>query len=217
MARALDYVHSHWHHSYADLQMSSDDFYTRVSAAVDKRKIPQLTFSRVQFAEHGALSAKREYLRVERQGLVFDVCTAPVGTGCFVSWWLVQPPPSVWIRLGLLLGSLVAMAILAWILSRLGFLLSTIGAVAGVFLGLYGLVLAEVLREDWVLAVPGIGWVYGKIFAPATYYRLDTVQMFQDSVHSAFLEALEETTEGKGVRALTDLERKPVMRALVGS
>jgi len=38
--------------------------------------------------------------------------------------------------------------------------------------------------------------------------------MFQDSVHSAVLEVLEQVTEGKGVKALSELEKKPVLSDL---
>jgi len=47
-----------------------------------------------------------------------------------------------------------------------------------------------------------------------TYYTLDTALMFQDSVHSAVLEIMDEVTEGKGIRAMSELERKPVLSDL---
>ena len=51
-------------------------------------------------------------------------------------------------------------------------------------------------------------------FQPYTYYRLDTALMFQDAVHSAVLEVIEQVTEGKGVKGLSELERKPIMNDL---
>jgi len=47
-----------------------------------------------------------------------------------------------------------------------------------------------------------------------TYYTLDTALMFQDSVHSAVLEVMDEVTEGKGIRAMSELERKPILSDL---
>jgi hypothetical protein len=35
--------------------------------------------------------------------------------------------------------------------------------------------------------------------------------MFQDSVHSAVLEVLDQATEAKGLKALSELERKPLL------
>ena len=38
--------------------------------------------------------------------------------------------------------------------------------------------------------------------------------MFQDAVHSAVLEVIEQVTEGKAVRALTELDKKPILSDL---
>jgi hypothetical protein len=51
-------------------------------------------------------------------------------------------------------------------------------------------------------------------FRRETYYRLDTALMFQDSVHSAVLEVIGQATEGKGLRGLTELDKKPIMSDL---
>lgn len=47
-----------------------------------------------------------------------------------------------------------------------------------------------------------------------TYYTLDTALMFQDSVHSAVLEVIDLATEGKGIKAMSELERKPILSDL---
>ena len=65
-----------------------------------------------------------------------------------------------------------------------------------------------------VILVPLLGpWLFNRI-RPYTYYRLDTATMFQDSVHSAVLEVLDGITKTKGLRALSELERKPIMTEL---
>ena len=61
-----------------------------------------------------------------------------------------------------------------------------------------------------VLTMPVIGWVYRSVFAPETYYRIDTLLMFQSTVHSAMMEVIDSLTTEKGVRALSVDERKPV-------
>jgi len=48
-------------------------------------------------------------------------------------------------------------------------------------------------------------------FKPSTYYSLDTAMMFRDSVHTAVLEIIEQLTEGKGIKAMTEQEKKPFM------
>lgn len=65
--------------------------------------------------------------------------------------------------------------------------------------------------------------LYAKYFAPDTYYKMDTAQMFQESVRAAVLEAVDGLTSAKGHRMLTELERKPILRpawiaaALIGA
>jgi hypothetical protein len=45
-----------------------------------------------------------------------------------------------------------------------------------------------------------------------TYYRIDTTLMFQKAIHNAVLEVIDEMTTAKGLRALGEHDRKPVMR-----
>jgi hypothetical protein len=65
--------------------------------------------------------------------------------------------------------------------------------------------------DDFLVDLPIVGTLYQVLFRPATFYKIDTALMFQQSVHSAVMEVLDEMATAKGVRALTELERKPVM------
>jgi len=65
-----------------------------------------------------------------------------------------------------------------------------------------------------VLRIPLLGPLLVRAFRPETYYRLDTALMFQDSVHSAVLEVIGQATEGKGLKALSELEKKPILSDL---
>jgi hypothetical protein len=60
--------------------------------------------------------------------------------------------------------------------------------------------------------MPLVGRVYERIFAPATFYAMDTAIMFEKAVHYAVQEVIDGMAANKGVRALTEAERKPVMR-----
>ena len=55
-----------------------------------------------------------------------------------------------------------------------------------------------------MLAVPLVGRIYEWIFAPATYYSMDTALMFQQAVHNAVLDVIDCMTANKGVRSLTE-------------
>jgi hypothetical protein len=151
---------SRWHRLFVGLQESSQKVYAAIEEQVRKQNIPDVKLSRVTYSEKGIFSAKREYLRVKRQGRIFDICAAPFGNNFFVSWWLGQTP---------------------------GFIASLL------------------------MKIPYIGpFLVGK-FKPETYYTLDTTLMFQDSVHTAVMAAVDAITEGKGQRVMTELERAPIM------
>jgi hypothetical protein len=84
---------SHWYQLVDGLQYSTQSFYEALRAELDLWKIPSATVMLIEHPEgHPVLSAKRLYLRVRRNDLIFDVCFAEFGRGCFVSWWLIEPP-----------------------------------------------------------------------------------------------------------------------------
>ena len=218
MARIPDSpVISHWHRLIENFNTSSLDFYYMVEAALDKRRIPGAEQSRVEWQQSGAFSDYREYLRVRRGRLTFDICAAPFGTGFFFSSWLVETP----LKHGVVyLGLLVAAC-----LSATDFLMYLFGDTWGLTAALIGLPIFFLLvgylvrdhpgpAEDAIRAMPFIGALYQRLFNPDTYYKMDTTLMFQETVHQAVLEVLEETLRTKGVRGLSELERKPVLRAL---
>ena len=66
-----------------------------------------------------------------------------------------------------------------------------------------------------VYMIPFIGPLMVRSFKPETYYQLDTTQMFQESIHIAVLEVLDQTTQASGLRLLTESERKPIMQDLL--
>lgn len=54
------------------------------------------------------------------------------------------------------------------------------------------------------------GWLLRNLY-PITFYKLDTASMFQSYVHSATLKVYDEITANKGIRALSEEERKPTL------
>jgi hypothetical protein len=152
---------SRWDHLFDGFQASSQEFYTRLEQAIASRQIPKAERMRIHWKEGGLLSAKREYLRVQRQEFIFDVCAAPFGTGFFVSWWLGELPG----------GCLTAL-----------------------------------------IDIPLLGFLLRAFVKPITYYKIDTALMFQQTVHLSVLEVLDAMTTAKGVKALTETERKPIMK-----
>ena len=210
-------VISHWHHPIEDFQTSTLDFYVAVEQALRPRQIPDLSTSRVDWKEGGLLSARREYLRVQRGKLAFDICAAPFGTGFFFSWWLAEVPPPH--------GVLYALGIIVVSFILLGMSVQLFGFFGGLF---YAVIMFPFLvwflgysvkeghlgpgAEDVLLDIPFFGPLYERLFKAVTYYKMDTTIMFQSAVHAAVLEVVDQVTSAKGIRALTELERKPIMR-----
>jgi len=213
-AQGLDSVVSHWSTLIENFQASPMAFYQAVEAALTRRQVPETKNSRVDYREAGVLSANREYLHVTRETFNFDVCGAPFGTGFFVSWWLTEEVPTLNPILKAL--SLVGMlGVALWMLAQFGL---TLGAIVLIVMVLGGLAVANTLAADGqfndkiIQALPLLGSLYVWLFKPATFYRIDTMEMFQTAVHNAVLEVIDTMTAEKGIRALSESDRKPVMR-----
>lgn len=92
MARPLE-VLSNWHILLDDLSLSAKEFYGAVEQALAERKVPDAKVTRVDWKEGGLFSAKREYMRISRGDLFYDVCAAPFGNGYFISSWMASWVP----------------------------------------------------------------------------------------------------------------------------
>lgn len=205
-------VLSHWFRLIEDFDSSSLDLYSAVGEAVDGRQLPETIHSRVDFFEAGPLSAKREYLRVRRDRLVFDIGAGPFGTGFFISWWMGELRSGPW----KLLLILLALGVLTWVAFAVGLIVGSLFFLLGI-----PLILIYLAREappdlvgwdDPIIATPFVGRIYQNWFKPETRYRADTRIAFQQSVHSAILEVLDQHMTAKGLRALSELERQPTLR-----
>ncbi len=73
--------------------------------------------------------------------------------------------------------------------------------------------LGERISWFWVLVmlIPFLGIQLMATFRPHTYFRHDTALMFQDSISSAVHEVIDGITKARGLRTLSELERKPIM------
>ena len=74
---------SHWNYLARGLEI-----YSQIEKNIDQEKLSSTTLDRVNVAEGGFFSSKREYLQIRRNEFVFHCCAAPFGSGFFVSWWL---------------------------------------------------------------------------------------------------------------------------------
>lgn len=215
-------VISNWHTLFENFSTSTQDFYAAVEEAIWARKLPGIVIARVRFSEGGLGSPQREYLRVYRYRVAFDICSAPYGNGHFFSWWLTRIPPRFGVAATIAIF-FVAMAfalVLQLILSPMlpdGLIVGTLVRLALplLLLPVVLLIMGHSVQqgtlgdEEWVMSLPIIGRLYVFAFNPLTYYRLDTAMMFRDSVRSAVNEVINELREQKGLRLLGDEEMRP--------
>jgi len=218
MARKVGLVLSHWYHLTEGLQDSPQRFYSSLEEAINGRQLPDISLSRVDYYEGGVFSAKREYLRVERKEHIFDVCAAPFGNGFFISWWLgkAESPFGTLALLGLIVTILVGITVS---FQSFGFFWGLIFSFIGFPILFWLFVkLMNNVRPGWddaLVAMPLIGPLYERIFRPTTYYQFDSALMFQESVHLAVREVVDQITQAQGLRALSELEYKPIMKELL--
>jgi len=217
-------VEGHWHSLIEGFATSSLYFYELVKAGIARREIPDLKISQVEWKQGGLGAGKRVYLRVSREGLNFDICAAPFGTGYFFSWWLAKISKALLDLLFIVLCLFVAFLLyrgMSGVTSGDGEVM--VGEPSP---GLSGLLLKPILffglllalgflvrygdrgLEPTVLSMPITGFVYGLIFRPSSYFNEDTAIMFRESVHHAVLEAIDQVTTAQGVRGLSEEARK---------
>jgi hypothetical protein len=207
-------VIGHWSKLIENLQASPKEFYTSVEQGIERRQVPSISNSRVDWKEGGLFTAWREYLRINREKEVIDICGAPYGSGFFVSWWHGELQPSA---IGPTLLAIGLVFILDTIFAQFGSPMRLIGTVIGsilIFL-FVGILINRSAGQNWViyvLAIPVIGWLMDRLFLPPTYYRIDSASMFRSAIEQAVHEVIDQMAQAKGLRALTELEKKPILR-----
>jgi hypothetical protein len=207
----------HWAQLMEGLHESPQHFYEAVTAAIERREIPDCRLRRVHWPEGGVFSARREYLRAKRAGYHIDICGAPFGNAFFASSWLCLPPPSIW------LAVLVVLAAFGYGVTGVGDLVHLIQtnsiqsfqswpALRDTLIGLS----VQVGGSFLVAVMVFIFGVIRPLFFPPklTFYRYDTGEMFYTALQAAVHEVIDGLCSAQGVRLLTEAERKPIMRGL---
>lgn len=205
----------HWICSIERLEASPMQFYASIEEAITSRNIPAINYCRTDWREAGLFSAYREYLRVIRERHVFDICGAPYGTGFFVSWWFGEMRPS---PVGPTLAAIGAgfgfYSFAVYLFGSGTGLLVTVGGFIFVFLFI-GLLLKQQPGEYWTgyaLVIPIVGFLLDRLFLPPTYYRIDSAIMFRESIRQSVNEVIDGMTKAKGLRGLSEDEKKPVLK-----
>src|SRR5580658_8927224 len=125
----------HWYSLVPGFNTSAKEFYEAVEKELKAREVPGLDISRVDFAEGGIMSIKREYLRMTRERLVFDICAAPFGTAFFFSCRFVEIPAAIqfWQLLVVSVGAVIIAGLIIYFTGIfLGLVILLVGFVASI-------------------------------------------------------------------------------------
>lgn len=205
-------VHKHWYAVLPEFETSTSEFYDGIQQHLETQRVPGLFVERIEYAEGGLLSAKRIYLRMRRERLVFDVCSAPFGTYWFFSCRFSEIPFTL--RIWELLLVLLILAVVE------GFYVSLFGLVTGsVLFGSSVLGVAVLMRnlvamgltdlDSALMQLPVIGAIYEVLFRKETYYREDTRLAYIDIVDKLVREKIDETVGAKGVQMVEYKDASP--------
>jgi hypothetical protein len=199
-------------------ETSTDSFYQGIEEELQNRKVPGLELQRVDFREGGPLSAKRDYLRMRRERLTFDLCSAPFGTSWFFSYRFCEiPAPFPLAQLLIVIALTAALAA--------GYL-AIFGPVwGGVTIGMTVLGFALLLRntltlgfddfDAWLLTVPVFGRVYELLFRKETFFRQDTRHMYVEMVERIIQAKIKEVTAAEGIEKVEFIEARPDVHPLL--
>lgn len=210
-------VIDHWYALIPGFNTSTKDFYEAVENELKECQVPGLEIFHVDFAEGGVMSSKREYLRMTRERLVFDICAAPFGKAYFFSCRFAEIPAVI--RLWQLLVVLVAAFMLVAVTFRfLGLILGALILLAGFVFLIYALRNAVALGlkdlDATLIRSPVVGPIYENWFRKETYYRQDTRLMYRDTVSDVVKAKVEETTGAKGIKLIKFNDYSPILGEL---
>ncbi len=237
----LDMVIGNWTKSIPELHISPTDFYSKLDRKFQELQIPDARISRKWWKESRLISAKREYFRIERYRVVFDICCVPFGKGSFISSWLCIVPFCLSLThivgmfalgtvVGILAGSYYPETTMRGSMNLLqnpfqG--LAIFFGVASVLAVLFHLPVwwfISKLRKQFVFVNSNV-WsdllcgmtLIGPLLltwadSRPTYYQLDSAGVFHEAVHGATMEVLGGYMVAQDLQILSLEDRAPVMR-----
>lgn len=206
-------VHKHWYSLLDNFSHLSSDFYDGIETELIARNVPGLEISRLELSEGSILSDKREYLRLKRERLVFDICAAPFGTSYFFSFRFVELPLGIkpleliifLVAFLLILGASVKVFGAGWGIFALLLILA-----AGIYVARNALALGLKDIDAKLISTPVLGPLYEVFLRKETYYREDTRLMYLIAVNGTIEKMVEEVTASKGVKLVKRYDRRPI-------
>lgn len=209
--RTKSVVRAHWYAPMLDYETNVAEFYVSIETEIKGRNFPGVEVSRIAFKEGGLLSNAREYLRIRRERILFDVGAGPFGNCFYYSCrgCILPRTMRLWeILLALAtIGSFAMLYIISFGMTiGLSVLAATLIAIAALLMqaGKWpGL-------DDFLINLPVVGGIYELFFRPETYHRQDTRHLFVDIVNHLIRTKVEEDALARGRKEVQFVEVKDV-------
>ncbi len=199
LRRKRPIVYEQWITPLMDFASDTPKFYAAVEEELSKWEVPELVTERVQYRDGGLLSPQREYLRVRRETLVFDIGSAKFGK----SWWFssrsaVLPRSLRWWEV--IVSLAVAGGLMAAYWHAFGWFAGNIALGSTLAMLLVMMVAARSWNglDDLLLKLPVIGAFYETIFRADSYYRDDARRMYVSIVDHLVREKVKEFAAAEG-------------------
>ena len=210
-------VVAHWHQFVEEFNTSTLEFYKDVEAALTSKEAP-VRPQRIDWAEGGILSAKREYLRATYGRFSLDIAAFPFGRDFFFSWWLTRRRPESALMMGC--GAMIALIVVLALLIKIagyifGFILFLVVLGAAWTLLANGAIAGAEMFDDIMLSIPIWGIIYARFVRPSTYFSEDTRLVFQEAVHTIVLHQIDSLLTAKGAQALAPDKVIPQSRPII--
>lgn len=191
---------THWNVPLMDFQSDAEQFYKAIEEECVERRVPELTVERIDFKTRGFLSAKRGYLRLRRERVALDVCSAPFGT----SWWFsvrsaVLPRHLYWGEVYLTVLGLAGFFALYWQLYGLVLGTVVLGSSMVFLLLVFLTARGWATLDEFLIYLPVVGALYEAYFRKDTYQMQDQRLMFADIVTSVVRAKVVEFCNAGGV------------------
>ena len=151
------------------------------------------------------LSDKRIYLRLMRERLAFYICAAPFGTRYFISCRSVYVPPAVkfWHVVAVLTVIGITFLTLAHLLDAMLVGLAMLSLILATILRFRNVLMLRLQNVDaLLLEIPVISRIYQLYFRKETYYRIDTRNIYLETIPKVVRELVDDVTGAKGIKLM---------------
>lgn len=193
-------VLAHWLVPLIDFQSDTERFYQAVEAELAARELPGLKPERIQFRKGAIWTAGRTYLRLRRERVVYDLCSASFGK----CWWFsarAAELPRSFGCLGMAVLFIVAANFFLIYLYLFGLMIGSLVLVSSIaaLVLFFSLIGQWADMDDFLVQIPILGALYESYGRPSTYHRQDEWITFADIANGIVKEKVAEFCAAGGV------------------